>query len=68
MSCEEELGLFSLRKTQEIEIISWGKYEASDTVYGHEGRRCGIENTSWNSKDALILKSGKPGTGVQAIL
>ena len=31
MSCEEELGLFSLRKTQEIEIVSRGKYEVSDS-------------------------------------
>lgn len=38
-------------------------------VYGHEGRKCDMENKiTRNDRDALILKSGKPGVGEQAIL
>lgn len=44
MSREEELGLFGLRKTQGTEIVFMGTCEALDGVYGHEGRRCGMEN------------------------
>ena len=43
-SYEEEPRLFGLRKTQGTEIVFMGKCVAADGVYGHEGRRRGVEN------------------------
>lgn len=41
-----------------------GRCVAPGGVCGHKGRRCGMENkSSWNNRDASVLRSGTPGVG-----
>ena len=56
VSCGEELALFGLRKTQGTESFHRKCVAPGEFVVLREGR------------DSFVLRSGKPGAGVLAIL